>query len=538
VTTDAPASVGSAGPNDDGGEHTPSTLTTPATSATTAAPSTRPTAPIDDRPRFSELFGRDLRALTIGLVLLLGSNAFEIVGSATAMPAVLDDVGGVGAYGWAIAAPLVAAVLAAPYGGRLADRWGALRPLLLTLALFATGLVAAALAPTMETVALGRFLQGLGAGGSMSLQLVIIARYVPMRLRPLMLGAISTVFIVPGLVGPTISAAVAESVGWRWIFGGVVPVTMLCAVLLVPELARRPPLAEGPAPATAPNGSAWGPLLLATGLGLGVLTGSAADLRWLPLAAVGVVLGVIGARSTMPPGTWRARPGLPAAVAVGLAITFAYLTMESFLPLLLRELKDLPLILAGMPLTAAAIFWTAGAWYQARLPPERRPRAAAIGGFVSAVGLAVAATLVFDAVPFWLAYPATAVGAFGCGVAFTICQTVAVEFAPPGQEGAATAGVQLSNLLGAAIGTSVTAIVIAHLDDQLPLAIGLSFLTTALAALVAGAIAPRLPGRGPDDRPTHPPVRTDLAPPGGSPSSGPSSPPAPPIRATPPTGGT
>ena len=106
---------------------------------------------------------------------------------------------------------------------------------------------------------------------------------------------------------------------------------------------------------------------------------------------VWVVLGVIGARSTMPPGTWRARPGMPAAVAVGLAITFAYLTMESFLPLLLRELKDLPLILAGMPLTAAAIFWTAGAWYQARLPPERRPRVAAIGGFVSAAGLAVAA---------------------------------------------------------------------------------------------------------------------------------------------------
>src|SRR3954447_3719927 len=189
-----------------------------------------------DRPRFAELFGRDLRALTIGLFLLLGSNAFEIVGSATAMPAVLDDVGGVGAYGWAIAAPLVAAVLAAPFGGRVADRWGTLRPLVLTLVLFAVGLVAAALAPTMETVALGRFLQGLGAGGSMSLQLVIIARYVPLRLRPLMLGAISAVFIIPGLLGPSVSAAVSGSVGWRWIFGGILPVVAVCAGLLLPEI--------------------------------------------------------------------------------------------------------------------------------------------------------------------------------------------------------------------------------------------------------------------------------------------------------------
>lgn len=119
---------------------------------------------------------------------------------------------------------------------------------------------------------------------------------------------------------------------------------------------------------------------------------------------------------------------------------------------------------------------------------------ARVGGFTSAVGLALGTTLVFDAVPFWLAYPATAIGAFGCGLAFTICQTVAVEQAPPGGEGEATAGVQLANLLGAALGTSLTAVVIAHLDDRLPLAIGLSFLTTVLAALCAGVLAVRLPG--------------------------------------------
>ena len=197
----------------------------------------------------------------------------------------------------------------------------------------------------------------------------------------------------------------------------------------------------------------------------------------------------------MPSGTWRARPGIPATVAVALAVAFAYLTMESFLPLLLRELKDIPLVLAGMPLTAAAVCWTTGAWYQARLAPARRPRVAALGGFTSAVGLLLAASLVLDAVPFWVAYPATAIGSFGCGLTFTICQSISVELAPPGQEGESTAGVQLANLLGAAIGTSATAVVIAHLDDRLALAIGLSFLTTAVAALTAGVLAPRLPVR-------------------------------------------
>ena len=212
----------------------------------------------------------------------------------------------------------------------------------------------------------------------------------------------------------------------------------------------------------------------------------------------------------MPAGTWRARPGIPAAVAVGLAIAFAYLTMESFLPLLLRELRGQSLVLAGLPLTAAAVFWTAGAWHQARLAPARRPRAARRAAFGSAVGLAGAATLVFDAVPFWVAYPATALGSFGCGLAFTLCQTVAVEMAPPGGEGEATAGVQLANLLGAALGTSVTAIVIAHLDGRLPLAIGLSFTTTSVAAVAAGLLATRLPGTRPAS--SRVPVPGDHAP--------------------------
>ena len=78
MTTDAPAPVGTGGPS--GSE--PSTSPIPSITGTSAAA----------RPRWAELFGPELRALTVGLILLLGSNAFEIIGSATAMPAVLDDV--------------------------------------------------------------------------------------------------------------------------------------------------------------------------------------------------------------------------------------------------------------------------------------------------------------------------------------------------------------------------------------------------------------------------------------------------------------
>jgi MFS family permease len=96
-------------------------------------------------------------------------------------------------------------------------------------------------------------------------------------------------------------------------------------------------------------------------------------------------------------------------------------------------------------------------------------------------------------VPFWCAYPATALGSFGCGLAYTICQAIAVEWAPPGGEGAATASIQLANLLGTAIGTCGGAVVIARLADRLNVAVGLTMLVAAALSLAAAFAARRLP---------------------------------------------
>ena len=446
--------------------------------------------------RFSELFGRRYWVLTVGTIVLLGCNAFEIVGAATAMPAVLDDVGGVGLYGAAVAAPLIASVFAAPLGGRLADRFGTLRPLVLALVVFSIGLLATSFATSMAQVAAGRFLVGLGAGATLTLQLVIVARYYPLRLQPLVLGVVSAVFIIPGMIGPTISVTLVETVGWHWIFAGMIPILVLCAVLLIPEIVRRSPLSldhlalEGEPVDDAPM---WGPALLSIGLGIVVLAGSAADQRWLLLIPVGVLVLVPGARVTLPRGTWVARRGKPAMIACALTACAAYLTTEDFLPLLLREVRGSSILAAGLPLTVAAFFWAFGSWSQARLVPARRPGAAAAGALIAAVGLVVAATLIFDVVPFWMAYPATALGSFGCGLVFTICQLIAVESAPSGREGEATALVQLANLLGTALGTTAAAIVISQLDDELAAAVGMTMLIAAAFAVLASFAARRMP---------------------------------------------
>ena len=471
-------------------------------------------APTDRSAGYGALVHRDVLALTIGLSLSMALNAFEIIGSATAMPAVLADVGDVAFYGAAVAAPLVASLLAAPFGGRFADRFGALRPLLLAFGLFALGLVGTAVAPTMPVVALGRFVQGLGAGALTTLQLVIVARWYAVELRPKMLAVISSAFIIPGIIGPSIAAGIAASVGWRWVFGGMLPILAIALGLLAPAVARRErgdreeqgaarrtldadharaALGDTPDDVSADH-AWWGPVALSLGIAVTVVAGSTAELVWLPLAVAGVVAAVIGARATLPAGTFAARPvALAAAVRTALFASLAYLTFEAFLPLLLTNVRGESLWYASFPLTVAAFCWTGGSWVQARIPVPRRPRAAAIGGLLEAIGITLAIGLLAEAVPFWVAYPAAALASFGMGLAFTITQAVAVEWAASGKEGAASGAVQLANLLGGGAGTAATAIALAWFPDHLAGAIALGFAGMALAGLGAALAGRTLP---------------------------------------------
>ncbi len=478
-------------------------------------PSPAPRLPARPDGGFRALVGRRYLALTVGLTLSMGLNAFEIIGAATAMPAVLADVGGVAFYGAAAAAPLVASLLAAPFGGRLADRFGALRPLLGAFALFALGLAGAAMATSMPTVAAGRFVQGLGAGALTTLQLVIVARYYELTLRPKMLAVMSSAFIVPGIVGPSIAAAIAAGPGWRWVFGGLLPLLLVAVVLLVPTVARReraaaavaaaPSDAHRPSDVAADTGAVgdrpvrwWGPVALSLGLAVAIAAGSTAQVAWVPVALVAAVVAIIGMRVTLPPGTLGAAPPpVPAAVRSALFAALAYLTFEAFLPLALTTVRGEPLLLASFPLTVAAFCWTTGAWVQARIPPRRRPRAAMIGGLLEAVGIALALTLLIDAVPFWIAYPAAALSSFGMGLGFTIDQAVAVEWARHGREGEASGAVQLANLLGGAAGTGLTAVALAWFATDLRWAIGASFVVTSIAGLAAAHAGLRLPSTRP-----------------------------------------
>src|SRR5215471_9172591 len=184
------------------------------------------------------LWSAQRRALTIGLVLTITFIASEALAVITIMPVVARDLGGLNLYGWVFSAFMLGNVIGIVTAGRQADRYGPARPFVGGLVLFCAGLAIAGSAPTMPVLVGGRALQGIGAGAVPAVAYVAIGRSLPEHLRARMMAVLSTAWVVPGLVGPAVSAAVASLVGWRWVFLGLLPLVAITGSMALPALVR------------------------------------------------------------------------------------------------------------------------------------------------------------------------------------------------------------------------------------------------------------------------------------------------------------
>lgn len=400
------------------------------------------------------------RLILVGLLLLVTIVATEAMAVATVMPVVEADLGDLWLYGWVFSAFHLGTLVGIVVGGREADRLDPAIPLALGLGVFCAGLVVAGLAPGMGVVVAGRALQGFGAGAIPTVAYVCVGRGFAPELRPKVFAALSTAWVLPSLVAPLAASAVAEHLGWRWVFLGLVPFAAVAgalAVLSVRPLGRPsdPPDRDG------------GRVLLVVRLTIGatiLLAGLTSD--FAPALVVMVLIGsallLASLRSLTPPGTLRLRPRLPAAVGLRGVLTFGFFSADAFVPLALISVRGESTVYAGFVLAAGALTWTIGSWVQARycltLGADRLVR---LGGVVSLVSLAVYLIGLSSQVPVWIWFLGSALAGFGIGVAYSPLSVVTLDEAVRGREGAATTALQLSDVLGIALGTGAAGAIVA-----------------------------------------------------------------------------
>lgn len=201
-------------------------------------------------PRNGELSHRQVLTILSGLMMAMLLAALDQTIVATSIRTIADDLNGLSMQAWATTAYLITATVTTPLYGKLGDIYGRRRLMLIAMSVFLTGSVLCGLVGSMYQLAGARAIQGLGAGGLMSLVLAIIGDIVPPRERARYQGYFLAVFGTSSVLGPLVGGFFAGRSellgvsGWRWIFLinvplGLLALTVVARVLRMPHTRRQ-----------------------------------------------------------------------------------------------------------------------------------------------------------------------------------------------------------------------------------------------------------------------------------------------------------
>ena len=398
------------------------------------------------------------RWATIGMVSLIFLAAFEALAVTTIMPTVSADLDGRAWFSAAFSATLAASVVGMVAGGLWADRSGPRLPLLASVAVFAGGLLLAGLAPGIELFVAARFLQGLG-GGAMTVALyVVVARiYAPID-HPRIFGAFAAAWVIPSMIGPTIAGGVAEAVGWRWVFLGVVVLAVAATALLLPGLRD---LVDVPEPSALATRSRLALAVVVAGAVVALdVTGRASAAIGVAAAAAALVVVVLAVRPLLPAGTLVVRRGLPAVIALRGAIAATFFSTEIYLPYLLQEQYDVRPWLSGVTLTVGALGWSAASHVQAQQGARLDHVAALrIGAGLLLVGVAGEFAITALGLTPWLLAAFWVVAGAGMGLMYPRISALVLAASSEQEQGSNSAAMSISDAVGGATAISVTGLV-------------------------------------------------------------------------------
>jgi EmrB/QacA subfamily drug resistance transporter len=318
--------------------------------------------PVLTRRQFVLTFGGLL------LAMLLASLDQTIV--ATALPTIVGDLGGLDELSWVVTAYLLGATVTMPLWGRASDLYGRKALFVAAIVVFLVGSALSGAAQSLGQLIGFRALQGLGAGGLMTLAMAIVGEIVTPRERGRYQGYIQMVFVVASVAGPLLGGVFTDHLSWRWVFYVNLPIGAAALALIVSELhlpARRTPARIDVAGAALLAIAVTAILLVTTWGGREYPWGSA-EIVGLAVAAVAALGAFLvreraAAEPILPLRLFR-DPGFAVVSAVLFLTTLAFFSVVVFMPVFLQAVTGaqatasglllLPLLLAATTSTAVS----------------------------------------------------------------------------------------------------------------------------------------------------------------------------------------
>ncbi|HZB91840.1 MAG TPA: MFS transporter, partial [Stellaceae bacterium] len=198
---------------------------------------------MDDRAGFEQEMTaptrQELRVVLAGLMLALTLAALDQNIVATALPRIVSDLGGLAHLSWVVTAFLVASTTTTPLYGKFSDIYGRKPAFMVSITVFLAASMLCGLAQGMTELIVFRGLQGLGAGGLITLAQTTIGDLVSPRERGRYQGLFASVFAGCSVAGPLLGGFITDALSWRWIFYVNLPVGAVALVLIAVGLRRH-----------------------------------------------------------------------------------------------------------------------------------------------------------------------------------------------------------------------------------------------------------------------------------------------------------
>lgn len=421
------------------------------------------------------------RLVVAGIMMGVVLGAIESTVVTTAMPTIIQSLGGIAHYSWVFTAYMVAYTVSGPIWGKLSDLYGRKPFYLLGIGLFLLGSALAGQSHSMGALIFWRIVQGLGAGALMPLGMIVLGELFTLQERARMQALFSSVWGGASIVGPLVGGLITEHWSWRWVFYINVPFGILAGALVGLALPR---LYAGPARGGVDR---LGIALFTTMITVLMiwLTVAGKDIAWSspPSLLCAATIAVL-----LPAFLWQERrahdPLIPlplfrvpmflAATANFMLVGMALFGLQAYLPLFVQGVRGGTATEAGGALTPLLFGWVTSSTIASRLVLRVGYRATTAMGTAFLLFGAVGILVLSAGAPQWIVL--LAAGLTGCAGGFCVApMTIGVQSMVPRERlGIATSATMFFRFIGGAVGVAAMGAFVARAVGHVPSGIALT----------------------------------------------------------------